>query len=112
MQRIPCVVHNGESFRPGTLVNLGLKVYVVKHVFISNDLMECSLMVTNAANEHNKSNITEETMLKLDEIIPMQHWELSEALQAVSKSVASTSYSEVSIRCKKGLKLYWGDEVG
>jgi len=95
MQRIPCVVHKGESFRPGTPVNFGLKIFVVKHVFISNDLMKCSLMVTNVANEHDKSNITEEIMLDLDEVIPMQNWELSESLQAVSKSVASISYSEL-----------------
>ena len=97
MQRIPCVVHEGESFRPGTPVNFGLKVFVVKHVFISNDLMKCSLMVTNAANEHDNSKITEEIMLNLEEVIPMQNWELSETMQALSKSVASNSYSEASI---------------
>ena len=97
MQRIPCVVHEGESFRPGTTVNFGLKVFVVKHVFISNDLMKCSLMVTNVTNENDKSNITEEIMLDLEEVIPMQNWQLSEELQAVSKNVASSSYSEVSI---------------
>jgi hypothetical protein len=95
MKRIPCVVHEGESYTPGTTVNFGLKIFVVKHVFISNDLMKCSLMVTNVANETDNSYISEEIMLGLDEVVPMQDWELSEQLQTVCKNVASNSYSEV-----------------
>jgi len=95
MKRIPCVVHEGESYTPGTTVNFGLKIFVVKHVFISNDLMKCSLMVTNVANETDNSYISEEIMLGLDEVIPMQDWELSEQLQTVCKNVASNSYSEL-----------------
>ena len=95
MQRIPCVVHGGQSFRPGTTVNFGLNIFVVKHVFITNDLMKCSLMVENVANETEKSAITEEIMLDLDEVIPMQNWQLSDALQTVAKDIATNSYSEV-----------------
>ena len=95
MKRIPCVVHEGESYTPGTTVNFGLRIFVVKHVFISNDLMKCSLMVTNVANETDNSYISEEIMLGLDEVVPMQDWELSEQLQTVCKNVASNSYSEV-----------------
>ena len=98
MKRIPCVVHEGESYKPGTPVNFGLKVFVVKHVFISNDLTKCSLMVTNVVNESDKNFINEEIMLDLDEVIPMQDWKVSEQMQIVCKNVASKSYSEVSKR--------------
>ena len=97
MQRIPCIVNNdGQSFRPGTTVNFGLNIFVVKHVFITNDLMKCSLMVANVANDTEKSGITEEIMLDLDEVIPMQNWQLSDAIQIAAKDIASNSYSEVS----------------
>ena len=49
MHRIPFLVRNkdGQIFNPGSVVNFGLKIFVVKHVLISNDLMQKSVMVLN-----------------------------------------------------------------
>lgn len=99
MLKIPHLVRlsDGASFSPGTVVNFGLKVYIIRHVYISNDLLKYYVMVVDVSNSDNDngSYIDEEIMLNLDEITVMDNWQLSERLTNISKNVATDSFSEL-----------------
>ena len=100
MHRIPCIVRmqDGASFSPGTVVHFGLKVFIIKHVFISRDLLKCTLMVVDASSIENRSNLTsidEEVMLNLDEVIPIPSWKISQTIFDSAKIIANNSFSEI-----------------
>lgn len=101
MLRIPCIVrqHDGASFTPGTIVNFGLKVFIIKHIFISRDLLKCNVMVIDTTaiqdNHARRLSIDEEFILNLDEVIAMPNWRVSEEIQTVAKLTASDSFSEI-----------------
>lgn len=99
MLKVPHLVRlsDGACFSPGTVVNFGLKVFIIRHVYVSNDLLKNYVMVVDVSNPDNDSGsyIDEEIMLNLDEIIPMESWQLSDRLTNISKNVATDSYSEL-----------------
>ncbi len=98
MHRIPCIVRSsdGASFGPGTMVCFDQRIYVIKHVFISNDLLKTDVMVVDAARSVRDSNpYNEVTMLALDEITAIKTTDAPEDIQDLAKSIATESQLEL-----------------
>ena len=100
MRRIPFLVRmtDGAIFHTGQVVNYGLKIFIVKFCFVSNDLQKKSVMVIDAAvAERSKQDeiVEEEMMLDLEEIIPMSTWQLSPVHISLAKELSSNSFQEL-----------------
>lgn len=95
MFKIPVIVRkeDGAVFKPGTVAHFGLKVVVVKHVHLSNDLQKMTLSVTES--DSHEDVIPEELILALDEASPISKWQLEEPYLSLSKDIAADSTLEL-----------------
>ena len=62
---IPSVIRfsDGEYFETGNVINFGLKMYIIKSIYISNDLQMIHVAVLDP-----EITLEEELMLKLEEL--------------------------------------------
>lgn len=85
MYAIPCLIRNsdGVELSAGTVIDFQLKIYIVKHIFISNDLQNTYIQCTDPNLNHE-----EELMLEPDELDVLPLSSLSDVVKHRSKKVA------------------------
>ena len=97
MFKIPVVVrkHDGAILRPGTVVSFGLKILVIRHVHLSNDLQKMTLSVAEFNGISEVDVIPEEIILNIDEATPIPKWQVEEPYLSLSKDIAADSTLEL-----------------
>ena len=90
--RIPVGIRKEDAFIfvPGTIVNFGLQMLIVKFPLISNDLKQLTLSLKGISEI-----IPEEIIISANEVIPVDTWDLSDEINTKSKEIASSSLNEL-----------------
>ena len=83
---IPCLIRSqdGVELSAGTVIEFQLKIYIVKQIFISNDLQNIYIECTQADPTH----LEEELMLEPEEVELVPETNLSDVLKHRSKRAA------------------------
>ena len=85
MYALPCLIRSsdGVELSAGTVIEFQLKIYIVKHIFISNDLQNIYIECTDPNLNHE-----EELMLEPNELDVLPLSSLSDVIKHRSKKVA------------------------
>ena len=89
---IPVGIRKEDAFIfvPGTIVNFGLQMLIVKFPLISNDLKQLTLSLKGISEI-----IPEEIIISANEVIPVDTWDVPDEINTKSKEIASSSLNEL-----------------
>ena len=89
---IPCAIRfsDGEYFEAGTVINFGLKLYIIKRIFISNDLQAINVAVSDP-----EAILEEELMLELDELLTVPTENINDILTHKCRKAAQDNRSNL-----------------